>query len=74
MGKEAAKFTDWNMSLISKISTIQKLDAISINKLEIQGTPDWDQARPFSHMENYGHDIWNLMPACGPNSNTSFSL
>ena len=36
---------------------------------EILGTPDWDHVIPFSHIG--GHDIWNLMPACGPNSNTN---
>ena len=36
---------------------------------EIPGTPDWDHVIPFSHIG--GHDIWNLMPACGPNSNTN---
>ena len=36
---------------------------------EIPGTPDWDHVIPFSHIG--GHDIWNLMPACGPNSKTN---
>ena len=36
---------------------------------EIPGTPDWDHVIPFSHIG--GHDIWNLMPACGPKSNTN---
>lgn len=34
----------------------------------ISGTPDWDHVVPFSHIG--GHDLWNLMPACGPNSGT----
>lgn len=34
----------------------------------IRGTPDWDHVIPFSHIG--GHDLWNLMPACGPNSGT----
>tara|TARA_B100000683_G_scaffold102907_1_gene101541 strand:- start:635 stop:1528 length:894 start_codon:yes stop_codon:yes gene_type:complete len=34
----------------------------------ISGTPDWDHVIPFSHIG--GHDLWNLMPACGTNSET----
>ena len=34
----------------------------------IRDTPDWDHVIPFSHIG--GHDLWNLMPACGPNSGT----
>lgn len=36
---------------------------------QISGTPDWDHVLPFSYIG--GHDIWNLMPTCGPHSGNS---
>jgi len=35
----------------------------------ITGSPDWDHVLPFSFIG--GHDLWNFMPSCGPNSGTS---
>ena len=37
-----------------------------ICKEKILGTPELDHVIPFSHIG--GHDIWNLMPSCGANS------
>jgi hypothetical protein len=37
-----------------------------ICKEVIDGTPDLDHVIPFSHIG--GHDIWNLMPTCGVQS------
>jgi len=31
--------------------------------------PDWDHVLPFSFIG--GHDLWNLMPSCGPHSGNS---
>ena len=35
----------------------------------IVGIPDWDHVLPFSFIG--GHDLWNLMPSCGPHSGNS---